>query len=201
MTQGESIFKVVDGVECIVWKAKRIVYISNNITPPSQASTVLRRNKDSSQSSVPCPESIRLCNTYMGELDVFDSRKNTYSSSRNSRDWWLFYSLLDTTVTNAYILYKDSVQNERSPWRCLSWGSVNIFYPVPTVANYPASKICIQKLDCVSTTSWIAWTSFKVCTERPQTKICCKTCCPERHVVLCPVDCFRIYQYTTQNSA
>ena len=115
MTQGESICKVVDGVECIVWKAKRIVYISNNITPPSQASTVLRRNKDSSQSSVPCPESIRLCNTYMGELDVFDSRRNNYSSSCNSRDWWLFYSLLDTTVTNAYILYKDSVQNERSP--------------------------------------------------------------------------------------
>ena len=107
MTQGESIFKVVDGVECIVWKAKRIVYISNNITPPSQASTVLRRNKDSSQSSAPCPESVRLCNTYMGGLDVFDSRRNTYSSSRNSKNWWLFYSLLDTTVTNAYLLYKE----------------------------------------------------------------------------------------------
>ena len=33
ITRGESISKIVDGVECIMWKDKRIVCIINNITP------------------------------------------------------------------------------------------------------------------------------------------------------------------------
>ena len=73
---------------------------------------------------------------------------------------WLFYFLLDATVTNAYILYKESVQKECSSWRSSFWGSMNIFYPVPTVANDPAFKILVQQFDCVSATSRIAWTSL-----------------------------------------
>ena len=112
MTRGESRSKIVDGVEFIMWLDKRIVCVINNITPSSQASTALRHNKDGSRSFVPCPESVRLYNTYMGEENVFDSRRKTYSSSCKSRKWWLwlFYFLLDATVTNVYILYKESAQ-------------------------------------------------------------------------------------------
>ena len=37
---------------------------------------------------------------------------------------------------------------------------LNIFYPVPTVANDPAFKILLQQFDCVSATSRIAWTTL-----------------------------------------
>ena len=34
MAQGQSRSKIVDEVECVVWKDKRIVCIINNITSP-----------------------------------------------------------------------------------------------------------------------------------------------------------------------
>jgi hypothetical protein len=89
---------------------KRIVTLVNNITDPEAVSTVLRRNKDGTRSSVSCPESVQRYNSYMGGVDMFDARRKTYSCSRKSRKWWLrlFYFLLDAAVTNAYILYKES---------------------------------------------------------------------------------------------
>jgi hypothetical protein len=81
---GESKSKVVNGVECIVWRDKRIV------TSPDQVFSVLRRNTDGNRSSVPCPDSIRQYNTYMGGVDVLDSMRKTYSCSHKSRKWWLW---------------------------------------------------------------------------------------------------------------
>lgn len=110
MSHGDIRSNVVDGVECVVWKDKRIVTLVNNITDPEAVSTVLRRNKDGTRSSVSCPESVQRYNSYMGGVDMFDARRKTYSCSCKSRKWWLrlFYFLLDAAVTNAYILYKES---------------------------------------------------------------------------------------------
>lgn len=43
----------------------------------------------------------------MGGVDRFDQVKSTYSVGRRSKKWWLriFYFLLDTSITNAYLLY------------------------------------------------------------------------------------------------
>ena len=167
----------MDGVECIIWRDKRIVCIINNIPLPSQASTVLRRNKDDSRSPVLCPESVRLYNTYTGGVDVFDSKRKTYSSSRKSRKWclWLFYFLLDTTVTNAYILYKESVQIRELTMKefvlricehCLS--SANCRKRSSVQDPPPAARLCERhfpdRLDKPQ--------QCKVCTERCRTRIC-----------------------------
>jgi hypothetical protein len=47
----------------------------------------------------------------MGGVDLFDARKKTYSCSRKSKKWWLrlFSFLVDASVANAYILYKETL--------------------------------------------------------------------------------------------
>ena len=56
------------------------------------------------------PEAISLYNKYMRGGDVYNSRHKTYSCSSKSKKWWMriYYFLLDTAITNAYILYKET---------------------------------------------------------------------------------------------
>ena len=68
-------------MDCVVWKDKRLVTLVNTITEPSNMSLVLRRNKDGSRSRVSCPESVRCYSAYMEGVDLFDSRRKTYSCS------------------------------------------------------------------------------------------------------------------------
>ena len=110
MQRGECQTKIVDGVQCLVWKDRKVVPIINTISNPNNVSQVMRRNKDGTRSPVPCPDSVRLYNSYMGGVDLFDARRKTYSCSRKSRKWWLrlFYFLLDASITNAYVLRKET---------------------------------------------------------------------------------------------
>ena len=118
----------------------------------------------------------------------------------------LFYFLLDTTVTNAYILYKETVQKRtlimkefvmRICEHLLS--SANCRKRSSVQDSPPAARLCERhfpdRLDKLQ--------QCKVCTERRRTRICRKTCCPERLVDLCPVDCFSVYHtklHTSRNS-
>ena len=63
------------GVQCLVWKDKKTVAFINTISNPNSEAQVSRRNKDGSRSQIPCPQSVKLYNTYMGGVDLFDSRK------------------------------------------------------------------------------------------------------------------------------
>ena len=115
----------------------------------------------------------------------------------------LFYFLLDATVTNAYISYKESVQKRMlimkefvlrncedllSSANCRKWSSVQ--------DPPPATRLCERHFpDRLN--------KPQQCTERRWTRICRKTCCPERPVALCPVNCFSIYHtklHTSRNS-
>ena len=91
--------------ECLVWKDNKPVPLINSISPPANTATVKRTAKDGSRNAVPCPESIKLYNMYMGGVDLFDFKRKTYSCSRKSRKWWfrLFYFLVDMATTNSYI--------------------------------------------------------------------------------------------------
>ena len=108
----------------------------------------------------------------------------------------LFYFLLDATVTNAYILYSKSVQNRtlimkefllRICKHLLS--SANCCKRSSVQDPPPAAQLCERhfpdRLDKPQ--------QCEVCMEKRRTRICCKTCCPERPVALCPVDCFTVY--------
>ena len=55
------------------------------------------------------PQAIEQCNKYMGGVDKLDQYL------RHTKKWWrkAFLSLLDISITNAYILYSHSVQEGR----------------------------------------------------------------------------------------
>ena len=102
LKRGESRSVVVeDGkVECLVWKDNTVVPLVNTITKPQDMTSVKRTNKDGSRIDVSCPENIKSYNKFMGGVNLFDSRRKTYSCSRRSKKWWLrlFYFLLDMTT-------------------------------------------------------------------------------------------------------
>ena len=70
MKRGECQTKIVDEVQCLVWKDRKVVPIINTISNPNNVFQVMRRNKDGTRSPVPCPDSVRLYNSYMGGVDL-----------------------------------------------------------------------------------------------------------------------------------
>ena len=78
---------------------------------PSGVGTVERRQLDRTLASVPCPESIISYNKYMAGVDLGDQSRGYYSCRTKSRKFYkyIFWFLLDVTVTNAYILQKHYV--------------------------------------------------------------------------------------------
>ena len=76
---------------------------------PSATGTVLRRQKDGTRISVPCPESIIIYNRYMGGVDRGDQLRGYYNCKVKSRKFYkyIFYFLFDVSITNAFILYKN----------------------------------------------------------------------------------------------
>ena len=80
----------------------------STISQPTAAGTVLRKQKDGSQISVPCPQAIISYNEYMGGVDRGDQLRGYYSCRTKSRKFYkyIFYFLLDTAITNAFVLYK-----------------------------------------------------------------------------------------------
>lgn len=76
---------------------------------PSATGAVLRRQKDGTRISVPCPEAIIIYNRYMGGVDRGDQVRGYYNCKVKSRKFYkyIFYFLFDVSITNAFILYKN----------------------------------------------------------------------------------------------
>jgi hypothetical protein len=112
MERGDHKSEMVENntIQCLVWKDTKPVTLLNTICTPAAMSQVPCRNKDGTRTQITCPEAVRLYNTYMGGVDLFDSRRKTYSCSRKSMKWWLrlYYFIIDAAVSNAYILYKET---------------------------------------------------------------------------------------------
>jgi len=68
---------------------------------------VNRKQNDGSVTPVNCPVTVAQYTNRMGGVDRFDQRRELYSVSRRSRQWWLriFYFMLDASLVNAQILY------------------------------------------------------------------------------------------------
>ena len=189
---------MVDGIEYLVWKDNKSVPVINTISNPSTMSQVPRRNKDGTRSQIPCPESIKLYNAYMGGVDLFDSRRKTYSCSRKSKKWWtrIYYFLLDASVTNAYILYKETPGTKPLTMKEFVLelaeyllGCHNSRKRSSTQDPPPAGHLREHHfVDKQEKTE-----QCRVCKGRKRTVFCCKDCSPDNPIPLCPTSCFRIY--------
>ena len=93
---------------------------------PSAVVTVLRK-QDGSRVPVSCPQAIISYNEFMGGVDRGDQLRGYYSCRTKSRKFYkyIFYFLLDVTITNAFVLYKDyagsprmkTIEISESSWR------------------------------------------------------------------------------------
>lgn len=109
---GDTDFAQSDDVSISRWKdrGKKPVTVVSNMHNASATEIVLRTNSRGQRTPILCPSSIADYNRYMGAVDRFDQYMSAYSVSQKSRRWWvkLFYYMLDTTIVNSFLLYKES---------------------------------------------------------------------------------------------
>ena len=89
------------------WMDRDVVTVMSTTSQP-ESSTVLRRQKDGTRISVPCPTSIVDYNTFMGGVDRGDQVRGYYSCRTKCKNFYKynFHFLLDVAITNAFILQK-----------------------------------------------------------------------------------------------
>lgn len=124
LSQGQSDSVASGDISVYKWKDRGVkcVTVASNSHDYTEKSQVLRRNKTGQRDSIPCPKSIADYNRYMGGVDLFDQYHANYSISWKSRRWWIkiFYYLVDATIVNSYILYKETLKNKNASAKPLS---------------------------------------------------------------------------------
>lgn len=87
----------------------KAVTVMSTTTQPSETGTVLRRQRNGSRIPVSCPGAIIFYNLWMGGVDRGDQLRGYYHCRVKSRKFYkyIFYFLLDVTITNAFVLYKN----------------------------------------------------------------------------------------------
>ena len=86
---------------------RKVVTVMSTTSQPEMG-TVLRRQKDGTRITVPCPLSIIDYNQFMGGVDRGDQVRGYYSCRTKCRKFYkyIFHFLFDVAITNAYILQK-----------------------------------------------------------------------------------------------
>ena len=107
-TRGIPTRKSTKSVAVSVWQDNQPVVVVASNCDPSSSTTVQRRKKDGTISTIPCPMSINLYNKYMGGVDLNDQLRGYYSVRSKGRKFYkyIWWFLFDVTITNSYILCK-----------------------------------------------------------------------------------------------
>ena len=97
-----------------LWQDNKPVTIAANNSDPTVCTSVFRKNRDGSRAEIPCTQSVASYNQFMGGVDRNDQLRGYYSVRMKCRKVYkyLFWFLLDVSITNSYILYKCSSSEE-----------------------------------------------------------------------------------------
>nr|CAH7740638.1 unnamed protein product [Callosobruchus chinensis] len=124
LSQSESDSVASNDVSVYKWKDRgtKCVVLASNRHDYKSTTHVLRTNKVGQRESVPCPEAISDYNRYMGGVDRFDQYHANYSISWKSRRWWMkiFYYLVDASIVNSYVLYRETLKKKNPSAKPLS---------------------------------------------------------------------------------
>ena len=116
MSKGDVQSVSKDGLLAVKWMDKRQVTMISTIHDDSMA-PVQRRSRfaDGGREVVEKPKCIVEYNRHMGGVDLSDQLTSYHSFGHRTVKWWrrVFFHLIDTTIVNAYILYKESTQSTR----------------------------------------------------------------------------------------
>ena len=91
-----------------VWQDNKPVTVVATNSHPTKTVTVQRKNKDGTSRDVHCPEATFLYNKYMDGVDRSDQLRSYYHLRLKGRKFYkyIFWFLLDLTITNSYVLCK-----------------------------------------------------------------------------------------------
>lgn len=116
MKRGDCDYRATPGgITVYKWMdSKPVHFISNyhGMTP----STVQRKMNDGTKVTVTCPSVVSDYNRHMGGVDKHDMLRKLYGANRKSKKWWhrIFFGLVDMTIINAFVLYKEHCEAEIS---------------------------------------------------------------------------------------
>lgn len=108
MQRGNSITKHRNGIYVTKWMDKKAVMFASNYHI-DEIGTVLRRNKDRTNTAIDSPNCAIEYTKHMGGVDRSNRSVQVYSRKRWStkHNWHrIFFHLIDLCVVNAFILYK-----------------------------------------------------------------------------------------------
>ncbi len=99
-----------DNICASAWLDRKIVMVMATGYDPTETGTVIRRQKDGSQVSYPCPMSCVEYNKYMGGVDLGDQYRGYYHVRMKCRNIYKYIInfLFDVTITNSFIFYNIS---------------------------------------------------------------------------------------------
>ena len=105
--RGDSLILQKGCITATSWQDNKIFTVMSTNCQPNQGETVLRRQRNGSRVALPCPTAVVLYNAYMGGVDRGDQLRGYYSCRSRSHKFYkyVFYFLVDTAITNAYILH------------------------------------------------------------------------------------------------
>lgn len=107
LRRGEYIWRAKGQLSAYQWRDNRNVTMLSNFHDPCEVVEVSRTLSSGAKVGVACPKVVSEYNKYMGGVDRFDQKRNSYLSDRRSKKWWyrLFYYLMAASVVNAFIQY------------------------------------------------------------------------------------------------
>ena len=112
MENGELKTRNLDGgILALQWMDKRAVTMLSTFHDSSTSTIQRSRHAQGGIESVQKPTVIQDYNKYMGGVDQSDQMLSYYGFSHRTIKWWrrAFFHLLDLSIVNAYILYKQQV--------------------------------------------------------------------------------------------
>ena len=90
------------------WQDNKTATVAATSCDPTVQEQVSRKQKDGTSIPVKSPQSVVLYNKYMGGVDHNDQLRGYYHVRLKCRKYYkyIFWSMFDLAVTNAYILCK-----------------------------------------------------------------------------------------------
>lgn len=110
-------FQGID-MTAVCWKDNKAVTLLSTYVGAEPVTKVDRFDKSKrAKIKIDCPHIIKEYNAHMGGVDLMDSFIGRYRITMRSRKWYLriFYHLLDMSVINSWLIYKDLKSTEVDP--------------------------------------------------------------------------------------
>ena len=117
LSRGSHEFRQRGNLSAIVWQDKRQVSVLSTLNTPDDCVPIRRKERDGTHTTLNCPTAIVSYNGHMAGVDKGDQLRHYYHLRHKCMKYYkyIFSFLLDTSITNAYILYTNFTSPSAKP--------------------------------------------------------------------------------------